>query len=166
MRNQHWLKIFRDFWKKNRTLLGSFGTYPGVQNRSLGATFPTIWKFPKWSRKWLGRSRRLPGGPRTPLTNINLSGNLTFFLTFFFKCLLNCLLNCLFNCLLYCLLYCLFYCLLHCLLDCLLYCLLIAPFLRSPAEGHGVALLPICAPKGALQASRALHGGCAWNSNC
>ena len=73
--------MFRDFPRFSdifRIFLGSSGTYQGVQNRSLGATFPKFWKISKWSRKCLGGSRRPPGVPRTPKQNMKFSR--TFFL--------------------------------------------------------------------------------------
>ena len=87
MINHHVLKIFEiflDFPIFFRTFLGSSETYPGVQNRSLGTTFPKFWKFPKWSGKCLGGSRRLPGVPRTPYKNINFSSFFLYFSTYIF----------------------------------------------------------------------------------
>ena len=109
MINHHFLKIFRDFPRFSnivRIFLGSSGTYPGVQNRSLGATFQNFRNLqngPKSVWKGPGGSQESPG----PHTKIWISPEILHFLNIFFYCLLNCLL------------YCLLYCLLNCLLNCL-----------------------------------------------
>ena len=70
MRNQHCLKTFRDFPTFFRTCLGSSGTYPGVQNRSLGATFVKFSKNSKFGPKAPGAHRAhgpRPLGPIGPI---------------------------------------------------------------------------------------------------
>ena len=63
-------KIVDDLWRFCWTFLGSSGTYPGVQNRSLGATFVKFWKSSKFGPK-VPRAHRAHGprplGPIGPI---------------------------------------------------------------------------------------------------
>ena len=80
------LNFFRDFPICFRTFVGSSGTYPGVQNRSLGATFVKFWKFPKCGPKLPGAHGAHGPRPLGPIGPI-FCFNICLWLNLIFICL-------------------------------------------------------------------------------
>ena len=84
--------------------MGSSGMCLEGLRRSLGTIFVKMLNFVGWSKKCLGRSRRVLGVPQTLSKNMLVFMKMSLLLHNCFNCILNCLLNCLLDCLLYCLL--------------------------------------------------------------